>query len=386
MKFLTRVLCLILSWPVMAEQILTPYEYLDTSGARELTPFTVNNEHFIAVAQLAKDIPDTPPNMNGGDADVDVLIYKMDHGKHTVYQRIPGHGNESATFFTIGQEAFLAIASVNSGPKIPFNQHTYSMLYKWDGHFFYPIQQFYSYAAKQWYYFNIGKHHFLALAQGVQRPDSKENQPDSNSMIYEWDGERFQPFQQIPSQWGYTFKSFRIKGVYYLAFADHLNKSTLFRWDGTQFKEYQLFEGDGGRAFEYFTINNKHYLAYANIKSDSVIYQWNGKQFVKYQALQEGGGRNFTYFTLGGKHYLLRVNYITGGRENPKSALQSLLYKWVGNQFEIIQYIPSSGAVSAHVYRYGDSLYLTLANSLSASLRFKVKSVIYKSNLIDKIQ
>jgi hypothetical protein len=378
MKFLTGFLYFILSYQVMAEQILTPYEYIDTTGARELTPFTINNEHFIAVAQLAKDIPDTPPNMNGGDADVDVLIYKINHGKHVIYQRIPGHGNESSAFFTMGNDSYLAIASVNSGPKAPFNQYTYSMLYKWDGQFFYPIQQFYSYAAKQWHYFSIGKRHFLALAEGIKLPNSAQKLIDTNSMIYEWNGERFQPFQKISSQWGYSFQSFRIKGDYYLAFADHLKQSTLFRWDGTQFKEYQVFKGDGGRAFEYFTIDNISYLAYANIKSDSVIYQWNGKQFVKYQALQEAGGRNFTYFALDGKDYLLKVNFITGGRTNPQSALQSPLYKWVGNQFELVQNIPSFGGVCAHVYRYDDSFYLTFANGLSTDLRFKVKSVIYK--------
>ncbi|WP_298624650.1 hypothetical protein [uncultured Legionella sp.] len=378
MKFLTVVLSLILASSVMAEQILSPYEYLDTTGARELTPFTINNEYFIAVAQLARDIPGTPPNMNGGDADVDVLIYKINHGKHVIHQRIPGHGNESTAFFTIGNDAYLAVASVHSGPKAPFNHHTYSMLYKWDGQFFYPVQQFYSYAAKQWHFFSIGTRHFLALAEGVKLPDGEQKPEESNSIIYEWNGERFQPFQKISSQWGYSFQFFRLNGENYLAYADHLKQSTLYRWDGAQFKEYQVFPGDGGRSFEAFTIGNKHYLAYANIKSDSIIYQWNGKQFETYQALQGAGGRNFTYFTLDGKHYLLRVNFITGDRTNPKSALQSPLYKWMNNQFEPIQNIPSFGGVSAHVYRYDDSFYMTFANSLSADLRFKVRSVIYK--------
>lgn len=376
--FLAVLLFTVISLPVLAEQILTPYEYLDTTGARELSAFTLNNEHYIAVAQLAKDIPDTPPNMNGGDADVDVLIFKMYKGKHVVYQRIPGHGNESATFFTIGDSAFLAIASVNSGPHTPFNNQTYSMLYQWDGRYFHPIQQFYSYGTKQCYYFNIGKRHFLALANGVPLPENNNHKRDTNSMIYEWDGSKFISFQKIPSLWGYSFKSFQINDRYYLAFADHLNKSSLYLWDGNHFKVHQVFEGDGGRAFESFRINDHYYLAYANIKNDSVIYQWNGKHFIKYQILKGAGGRNFTYFNIDSHHYLFRVNFITGNRSNPKSNLQSPLYKWENNQFVTVQNIPTFGGVSAHVYQYDDLLYLALANSLSADLRFRVNSVIYK--------
>lgn len=375
-KLLTGLLCFICSFLVMADQILTPYQYIDTDGARELTPFSIHNEQFIAVAQLARDIPGTPPDINGGDADVDVLVYKIQHGKLVVYQRIPGHGNENATFFTMGHDAYLAIASAYSGPKTPFNHYSYSMLYKWDGTFFYPVQQFYSYDAKQWHHFTLGKRHFLALAAGAPS-ENKEKSAVGNSRIYEWDGAQFLPFQEIPSSRGSSFQSFRINNDYYLAFADQVKKSTLFRWDGAQFKEYQVFEGDGGTAFEYFTVYNTPYLAYAS-PSHSVIYQWNGKTFTTYQILPEPGGRNFAYFNLDGKHYLLQVHFITGNQTNPKAALESPLYKWIGNQFEPVQNIPSFGGSSAHVYRYDDSYYLTFANSLSESLRFKAKSVIYK--------
>jgi hypothetical protein len=381
MKFLYCVVMLIqLCFPeiTFSAQLLTPDQYFDTTGARELTPFTLNEEHYIAIAQLAKDIPDTPPAMNGGDADVDVVLLKRKNETFVEYQRIPGHGNEGATYFTMDGNSYLAIPSVNSGPKPPFNHHTYSMLYRWDGHFFYPVQQFYTFAAKQVYYFNIGTRHFIAIANGVVNPDKKPNPAQTQSMIYEWNGKKFIPFQSIPSSWGYSFKSFTLNNTVFLAFADHLNQSTLYRWDGTRFVTYQQFKGNGGRDFDYFTIDGKHYLAFANIITDSAIYVWDGKLFTPYQKLEGQGGRSFVYFTLDNEHYLFRMNHITGGRTNPKTDLESPLYQWKDGKFVVVQNIPTFGGSKAHIFNMDGFLYLTVANSLSKDVRFKVKSVLYQ--------
>ncbi|WP_232220485.1 hypothetical protein [Legionella tunisiensis] len=100
-KFLWTALLINFSLPVFSAQLLIPIQYLETTGARELTPFTLDNENYIAVAQFAEDIPNTSANMNGGNADVDVIIFKKAGSKFHEYQRIPGHGNESATFFPL---------------------------------------------------------------------------------------------------------------------------------------------------------------------------------------------------------------------------------------------------------------------------------------------
>jgi hypothetical protein len=363
---------------VVAGQLLQPVQYLDTTGAREVTPFTLNNESYLAVAQLAKDIPNSALSMMGGDADVDVVIFKKDKEKFVEYQRIPSHGNESATFFSMGDQSYLAIASIHSGPKPPLNFKAYSKIYRWDGRYFYPIQQIYTYAAKQAYYFSIDKRHFLALANGVLPPNETKPTDETNSKIYEWDGQKFVLFQTIPSSWGYSFKAFKINESFFLAFADNLNKSTLYRWEGSQFKSYQDFPGGGGRAFEFFTIKNENYLAFANLLSDSVLYKWDGKQFKKEQLFEGVGGRNFTYFQHNNKHYLMRVNFITGGRETPKTNLESPLYQWNGEKWIVVDTIPTFGGVSSHAFEMDNSLFLTVANSLSKDVRFKVNSVIYK--------
>lgn len=369
---------LIIGFPIIsqAEQLLTPIQYFKITGARELTPFTLNGEHYIAAAQLARDIPNTPPSMEGGDADVDVVIFKQRGNKFIEYQRIPSHGNEGATFFIMGKSSFLAVASIHSGPKPPFNMHTYSMLYRWDGQYFYPVQQFLNFGAKQLYHFNIGKRLFLAMANGVS--NDKPSTQDTNSFIYEWNGQQFVLLQTIPSLWGVSFKSYTINGVSYLAFADHLKGGAIYRWNGKEFKLAQEFPGIGSKAFEYFTIGDKYYLAHANLKSDSMIYQWNGNKFAEFQVLKGPGGRSFTYFSLDGEHYLLRVNYILGDRDNPITALQSPLYKWKDGTFVPIQNIPTFGGVVAHVFKMDDLLYLTLANCLNSKGGFRVDSVLYE--------
>lgn len=373
----TILACLFLlccSLPGFSGQLLTPIQYLDTSGAYELTPFTINDETYIAVAQAAQDIDRSPAQLSGGNSDVDVIIYKNRNEQFFAYQRIPGHGNEGATFFTIGTNAYLVIASNKSGPHAPFNYQTYSMLYRWDGQYFYPVQQFFTQGARQWHYFNLGDRHFLALAQGMGKAQNQDN----NSMIYEWNGERFMPFQPIPSLLGSSFKSFMIGKDVYLAFADQLNHSTIYRWDGKKFTTHQQIGGDGGRAFDFFSMGGKYYLAYANSKTDSVVYQWDGKQFILKHRLPGVGTRDFSHFVLDEKHYLVQINHSSGDALNPVTAQHSPLYEWNEDGFVVVQNLKTFGAVSARVFRMQGVLYLTVANSLNANLRYQVKSVVYQ--------
>ncbi|KTD64764.1 hypothetical protein [Legionella spiritensis] len=370
--------------PLFAGQILSVAETLTTSGAREVTPFKLNHEQFLAVAQLAEDIPDTPANMNGGNSDIAVVIFKKQSGGYKEYQRIPSHGNESVEFFTIDNNAFLAVASIRSGPHAPYNMNTYSKLYRWDGHYFYPVQQFFTFAAKQWHYFTIGNRRFLAVANGVTAGEANTRDANTNSMVYEWDGRQFKPFQSIPSQWAYSFETFNMDGQHYLALADHLKQSSLYRWNGQQFISVQLFKGNGGRAFKFFTIADKHYLAYANISNDSVVYKWNGRQFVSYQTLKGAGGRNFAFFTRNGHYYLLRINFILGDRTNPETSLSSPLYEWKKDRFMVVETIPTFGGVSAALFANAGQTFIAVANSLSADRRFRVDSVIYRINTTAK--
>ncbi|MGM9452787.1 hypothetical protein ACTAZI_05555 [Legionella bozemanae] len=370
------------AWGQAKEAMLFPYQYLKTSGARDMTPFTIGGSQYIAVPQLAQDVPNTPANINGGDADVDVLIYKWNAHKLMLHQKIPGHGNEGTAFFKIENQAYLATSSIHSGAKAPYNLNTYAKLYRWDGHYFYPIQQFFTYASKSAYAFSIEKRHFLAFANGVVLPNSKITN-NTDSIIYEWNGKKFVPFQTLPTKWGYGWDFFSLDGFYYLALTDHVNASTIYRWNGAKFILFQSIAKAGGRAFTHFTIDGKFYLAYANLLNSSIIYQWNGKQFQEFQVLEGLGGRNFVFFSNHGKHYLFRINFITGSRTNPRTKLLSQLYQWIDGKFQVIQNITTYGGVNAAVFTVNNQHYLGVANSLSERLRFRTDSVIYKINFVN---
>ena len=207
---------------------------LTTSGARAVEYFVLADQAYIAVPQLAEDMPDTAPNMNGGNSDTEVLLFRSTSTEYQVHQRLPSPGGEDAEFFTVDQHHFLAIASIRSGHG-PYQFTTDSILYEWQNDRFVEFQRFPTVAAKQWRHFRLGDHHFLALAQGVVA----EGIPKAASQIYEWDGTHFTPFQEIPSQWSYNWLSFELAGQTFLAHADHVQDSVLYRWNGSSFVSFQ---------------------------------------------------------------------------------------------------------------------------------------------------
>jgi len=361
-----------------AEEILRPAFHLPTSGAREIEPFEIDGRTFLAVAQLAEDIPGTTPNMNGGNSDVDVVIYRpQPDGSYAEYQRLPSHGNESVRFFTIARMKFLAVGSIRSGTDGNYDMESYSTLYRWDGLRFYPVQLFPGLATKQAYPFSIGDRHFLGLASGVTTEESG-SKLSPNSQLYEIHRGKFQPFQQFDSQWAYGWHHFTIGDRQFLTLTDHLGPSTIFQWDGEQFEPFQTIDQPGGRAFTSFTVGEEKFLAFANIDHPSTIYRWDGERFVKFQELPDLGGRNFCHFRSGEENYLLQVLFIAGTRESPQAVRQSPLYRWNGTRFEVAQRIETSGGVSASAFVSGDRQYVAIANSLSAEIRFRVDSVIYE--------
>ncbi|HOP20822.1 MAG TPA: hypothetical protein PK585_12115, partial [Amphiplicatus sp.] len=77
-----------------AMPILSIHQRLETSGARTATPFMLGDELWLGVPQLAVDLPSTPAHMNGGDSDVDTLLYKWTGGRFELSDRLPSHGGE----------------------------------------------------------------------------------------------------------------------------------------------------------------------------------------------------------------------------------------------------------------------------------------------------
>lgn len=368
-----------LSFVTHAATSLTLAQSLPTSGARAVKAFRIDNRNYLAVAQLSKDIPGSKASMNGGNSEVDILIYQANHGQFKLYQRLPGHGNEDLAFFHIGKIAYLASASIRSGRHAPYNLQSQSFLYRFDGKKFHPIQRFSGYATKGVIAFQIGQRHFLGFANGVVRPKTAAKN-DTHSTLYEWDGKQFKIFQRFNTQWAYGFDAFQLAGQYYLALADHKTKSKLYRFDGKSFKLFQTWSQTGGRAFTHFQIGRQFFLAYANLTHDSQIFIWNGHEFSPYQTLAGKAGREFEYFKLNGKHYLFRVNFMTGTQKAPQPVQMSVLYRWENKKFKQVTTVQTTGGVDAAFFELGHAAYLALSNSLSKALRFSNATRIYRVN------
>src|SRR5258708_23784287 len=59
-----------------AGTLLVEHQRLATSGARAVLPFHTDSTLRLGVPQLAVDIPDTPPHMNGGASKITMLLYR----------------------------------------------------------------------------------------------------------------------------------------------------------------------------------------------------------------------------------------------------------------------------------------------------------------------
>jgi hypothetical protein len=351
-------------------KLLTERYRITTSGARGVTPFTIAREHFLAIPQLSQDSPGTPPGMNGGDSDTDLLIMHGGPGGYTEYQRIAAPGGEDAEFFTIDEQVFLAVASIRHG-RGPYEYATDSVVHRWDGEKFAPFQTIPTYAAKQWKHFAIGQRHFLALAQGVS-VHPERNRP---STIFEWTGAGFVPFQEIVSQWAYNWHFFPLDGHFFLAHADHIEPSVLYRWDGTRFIEYEKLLDKGGRAFATFEAGSETYLACAVIEGDSRLYRWDGHHFTLHQVLEGAGAREFAVITGRTSLYLVRVNFIRGSRQDPVTQLQSQIYQWDGERLIDVDHFPTTGGTDVAVF--GDEPLVAVSNSLTPDVRFSADTLVY---------
>jgi len=266
---------------------------LDTSGARAVMPFRLDGQLYLAIPQLAGDVDGQPANMNGGDSDISLIVYRHQPAGFVEHQRLPVSGGEDAEFFKIGDRAFLATASIRSGSG-PYSFDAGSTIFEWRDGRFVRFQTVPTFAAKQWRHFAIGERHFLALAQGLSLDNVTATNP-SESAIFEWDGSAFKPFQSIPSKWGYNWRHFSISGDHFLAYADHILPSVIYRWSGSVFEPFQTLAGPGGRAFLFFEAEGAAFLAFAKILGETLVYRWNGAAFIEHQILSGPGGREFAY-------------------------------------------------------------------------------------------
>jgi hypothetical protein len=288
-------------------------------------------------------------------------------------------GGEDVEFFRIADRAFLATASLRTGAD-PYELNAQSTLFELINGQFERFQSFPTFAAKQWKHFEIGDRHFLALAQGVVIDGVTATHP-SQSCIFEWDGSCFVPFQNIPSQWGYNWEYFAAGGERFLGYADHIDRSRVLRWNGSEFVDFQYLDGRSGRALCFFESAGECWLAFAKLHEESLLYRWFDNRFVCHGSLSGPGGREFGWFEAAGTGYLVQINFLLGSREAPLTALQSTIFGFRDAKLTAIETFPTLGGTDAAAFQVDDYRYLAVANSLTAEVRFRTDSHIYRMSL-----
>jgi hypothetical protein len=360
----------------LAGTLLVEHQRLATSGARAVLAFQSDGQLHLAIPQLAVDIPGKPPYMNGGDSNIDMLLYRWSGGRFIENGRLPVPGGEDAVYFRIGSAEFLATASIRTGSG-PYDLNTDSVLYRRVGVGWEAFQSFPTFAAKQWHYFAVGDRHFLALAQGVTIEGAVARNP-RRSCLFEWDGNKFVDFQTLDGGWGYNWVDFEIDGQHFLGYADHTSPSGLMVWNGESFAPFQEFAPQGGRAYEFFRADGDAWLAFANLTGESFLYRWHEDQFVSHQSLGGPGAREFAVARTAQSLYLVKINFIHGTPAAPKTDLTSCIYQWKDGQLVVVEEFPTSGGTDAAVFAADGQLYVAVANSLSRDIRFREDTVIYR--------
>lgn len=356
--------------------MLVEHQRLNTSGARAVLEFRTDGALRLAVPQLAVDIPGKPAQTNGGDSNTDMLLYRWADGRFIEDGVLPVPGGEDALFFRIGDREFLATASIRTGSG-PYDINADSVLYRRNANRWENFQSFPTFAAKQWHYFGFDDRHFLALAQGVTMEGEVVRNP-RRSCIFEWDGNRFAPFQTLEGGWGYNWEYFELDGQRFLGYADHTSSSGLLAWNGESFAPFQAFSPQGGRTFKFFRADGEAWLAFANLPAESFLYRWQSDRFVQHQSLGGPGTREFALAQTDQGLLLVKISFIHGTPAAPKVDLTSCIYRWGRGQLAIVDEFPTFGGTDAAMFTADGNLFLAVSNSLTPDIRFREDTVIYR--------
>lgn len=352
---------------------LSELQRIPTSGARAVESFRISGRELLAIPQLALDVPGAPAGMNVGDSNTDMLILERRDGSYTTYATVPAPGGEDAEFFAIGDRQFLAAACLRTGSG-PYDYDTESLVYEWTGARFELFQSVSTFAAKQWKHWAFGGRHFLGLAQGLALPQFHGY--NRSSVIFEWDGKRFVEFQIIPSEWAYNWHPFEIDGRFFVAHADHVADSVLFLWNGSRYVAHQSLLPSSGRAFADFT-DGHHYLVVAGLAEPPAVMRWDGERFVTHAHLEGLGARELRVVEKDRRLFLIRINFILGTPAEPETSLNSQVYEWRDAAFATVAEFPTTGGTDVEVLATDGDIQFAVSNALTADVRFAAETVVY---------
>ena len=229
-------------------------------------------------------------------------------------------------------------------------------------------------------YFKTGDQHYLAVANHYDGTSYRQN-----SVIYQWSlsQEQFVVFQSIETFGANSFDFFEITNEQFLAISNYYDgssfytKSFIYKWNSSKFEKIQEIATEGAAGSETFAISNETFIAFANHYTaqkqwslQSVVFKWSGQQFVKLQSFQTYGAADVKSFSDNGSTFLAFANNRRGGEPN----INSPIYKWNGSHFVLFQSVPTRGAAALHPFTMCSQIFLGVANFNNDN----IMSVVYR--------
>ena len=184
-------------------------------------------------------------------------------------------------------------------------------------------------------------------------------------------------------------RSFTLNRDKYLTVANYHDgstrsiKSVIYKWNGVKFNKFQEIATEGAMGCTAFEINNVTYIAFANYYNSqqkysvqSTVFKWSGGHFVKLQSLQTYGAYDVKSVNINGHTFLAFACYYSGSSYNT----DSFVYKWDGTKFVLFQSIPTRGALAWHPFVISGHTYLGVANFQSGSQKKNIQSAVYQAS------
>ena len=291
------------------------YQVIDTMGAADWEHFTVDNDHYLAMANARNDTSWGPTVS---------VIYRFNNGTATFdeYQEVNITGAYDWEHLAVGNDHYLAVAKYRSGS----SYQTPSVVYRFNhtSAKFEEYQEIDTIGAYDWESFTVDSVHYLAVANAYH-PDQVK------SVIYRFNNvtAKFEEHQKVESHSATGWEHFTVENDDYLAIANHVNgshltttKSVIYHYNNatSKFDAHQEIDTKGAHDWEHFVVDNVHYLAVANYRfassyqTKSVIYRFNNAtaKFEEHQEIDTNGASDWEYFAVDNKLYLAIANYYGG--------------------------------------------------------------------------
>ena len=347
-----------------AVTVQPPAQTIATVGAEDAEAFTIAGEHYLAIANSW--------NGTAGSAVAsEVLKYDSALGEFVHSQYIATDWASDFEHFTMNGEHYLAVA--NQRTTVPWNNNVDSRVYKWNGAGFDPFQDIPTSGAGDFEHALIDGDHYLIVANSTDNTsfdiDSQVLRYDAASTAFVH--HQYLATRHARDCETFTIDGTQYLAIANTKGGDSQSStkvvdSTIHAWDDTinQYVEIQAIPTEGALDWAHFAIDDEHYLAVANSGNDSsgnvdsVVYQWNGSAFAEIQRIATAHASDLEVVQNGMLTHLAVGHYFKSGTRNT----DSFLYRWNGTAFADPEAIPTHGVFAFEHFEIGGYHYLAVAN------------------------